>query len=191
MIINADLNFIFVHVPKTAGQAITRSLPRNKRLKIETHCPLHLVDKGDKYAFGFVRNPWERMVSLYCFRTQNPRPGIFDAERLKREGFEYSVLNNTISRQNDTNNFNYYNHRDAMWWLDGCDFIGRVETLQDDFAIVCDKIGIHRRTVKTLNQSRHGDYRKYHTTKTIEHVAKEHAETIEKFGYSFEDNHSI
>jgi len=195
MIINASLNYIFVHVPKTAGQSITMGLKDGRRNKTkQTHEPLFLVDankKEGKFSFGFVRNPWDRLCSLYHFRAQRPHSVIYDCEQLRQDGFEKSLLNGTLSRQTENGNFNNCNHRDAMWWLHGCDFIGQFEHLQRDFYYICDRIGQERRELKKVNDSNHTDYRNYYTTEMVDFVSETHAETIGLFGYSFENNHSV
>ena len=91
MVVNDNLRFIFVHVPKTAGQAIHRSLPRPRQNPWPTHTPRHEV-KQDYFSFGFMRNPWDRMVSLYHFMIQKHIVRDFDQAHLKELGVEKALL---------------------------------------------------------------------------------------------------
>ena len=171
-------NFIFIHVPKTAGQAVHRSLPRPRKNPWRTHQPLFRVDeetRKNKFAFGFVRNPWDRMVSLYHFVIQKPASRNPEQNRIRSQGFERCILDwNLDSGQID-----------ALWYLDGCDYIGKFESLQTDFDEICDHLKIVRRVVGKINQSVHDDYRKYYTDEMIEIVSEKHKKTIEKFNYTF------
>jgi len=197
MVINREKGFIFVHVPKTAGNAIECALPKCDRIKRkkqfrqmvprEKHILLKDINKDGLFAFGFVRNPWDRMVSLYHFRTQKDNQNNkFDQQRLRDYGFEKSLLTGILGENNppwDQPELNMTN--DAMTWLEGCDYIGRFESLQKDFDTICNKIGLGKIELDHTNSSRHDNYRKYYTPEMIEYVAETHKQTIERFGYEF------
>jgi len=189
MIINKELKFIFVHVPKTAGNAVEVSLPKcDKSHRGEKHILLSDTKKRDYFAFGFVRNPWDRMVSLYHFRCQKDNQNHkFDQQRLIDLGFEKCLLTGILGINTppwDQPSLNMTN--DAMTWLDGCDYIGRYESLQSDFDIISDRIGIERKQLPHTNSSKHQDYREYYSQEMIEYVAETHSRTIETFGYVFD-----
>jgi len=180
MVINEDLNFIFVHVPKTAGQTIHRSLPRPRRNPWLTHANLDDVGKGDKFAFGFTRNPWDRMVSLYSFILQRTWPDGLDG-RVRELGFKESLINRKLGDYTHPRD----GQNDSLLWLSDCDYVGRFESLQEDFNIIMEIIGISPHTIGKMNQSRHGDYRNYYDDVSAEFVEIEHKETIDRFGYTF------
>lgn len=198
MIINKEFGFIFVHVPKTAGNAIEVSLPKCNRRKnrklfremvpTEKHLHLQDVDRTGMFKFGFTRNPWDRMVSLYHFRSQKDNQNNkFDQQRLRDWGFEKCLLTGVLGINNppwDRPELNMTN--DAMTWLEGCDYIGRFETLQKDFDVICQRIGLGKIELPHTNSSNRGNYRDYYTQEMVDYVAEHHKRTIEQFGYRFE-----
>src|SRR5436309_7248432 len=102
--ISLQKRFLFVHIPKTAGNSIQSALRdysedqlvalrkeqdgierfglRNPNYKIKKHstlCEYRDALGGEQfrhlYKFTCVRNPWDRMVSYYFTPTQSPETG--------------------------------------------------------------------------------------------------------------------
>jgi len=178
--------FIFIHIPKTGGSSIEKSLDKNVPHVGKKNPSYHLqntlpqnkhyntreyIDALDKkifdeyFKFSFVRNPWSIEVSRF--------------EWMKLHGHKFS--------------FKKYIHQETCksflnYWLDlDCtNFIGRFENLQEDFNIICKKIGIQPQKLSHINKNAHKHYAEYYDNETREIVAEKYARDIEYFGYKFE-----
>ncbi len=170
-----EFHFLFVHVPKAAGQSIEQFfldrlgadwnadrerflLQANEDTSRGTEKLAHLsaaeyVDDGylareefDRlFKFSFVRNPWTRILSEYRYRNyfshrsfrdfvlhKLPRPGWDDQYRHVMP--QYDMLHDTDGRLL-------------------VDFVGRFESLHDDFRTVCGKLGIENAELPHRNPS--------------------------------------
>ena len=65
------------------------------------------------------------------------------------------------------------------------DFVGRYERLQQDFDIVCDRIGHPRAELPHVFATRHGHYTEYYDDATRAIVERVYAADIAAFGYRF------
>lgn len=138
------------------------------------------------YKFAFVRNPWDWQVSMYHFILKDPahvRHGIVSS----MSGFE-EYLEWVIATRNP-----YPRGASKLQWdvlSDDqgniiTDFVGRYETLAQDFAHVCRVIGINASLPK-INTTTHRDYRSYYNERTKNMVAEHFKEDIELFAYTFD-----
>lgn len=170
--------FIFIQPKKTATSTVHGALYWYMVVdysKISRHAKysevLKLYPESKNYfKFCFVRNPWDRIVSLYCFRKTVAKMKVPTDMSFK----QFVLTTPLIPDQ--------YGHIEGF---DNFSFIGRFERLQDDFNIVCDKIGILRQQLPHNNKTNHKHYTEYYDEETREIVAKKYARDIEYFGYEF------
>lgn len=187
--------WVFVHVPKTGGNSMARALGGHDK-DIAPHAPLFVVEKGNRFAFGFVRDPWERIASFYrflCqknFRTEYAGEKVHDLKGIRSMGFkswlmdnEYHMWRDRQWRKEYPDLFPPMQRRPQMTWLKGCDFIGRYEHIERDWKKACKMAGIDVPDLPHINATTGGDSKKMHDADTIAFVAKHFAEDIETFGY--------
>jgi hypothetical protein len=156
-------NYIFVHIPKTAGIGISLSLNG----VWHGHCMLRqyqlMVNQGkflEMFKFSFVRDPIDRFVSTVNFIVQGGRAGIGNADcmqlndeyQISAEGIDAFVEKLDVLRLP----FHFIpQHR----WLErrdgqlGVDFIGRVEEIEKDYAFIADRLGLSGRKLIHRNRS--------------------------------------
>ena len=160
--------FVFIHIRKTGGTSIRTALGIGSVPNHITAREMRRIfpDSCGKFAFGFVRNPWDRLVSWVH------RMGLGvdwdQPDRFDQLGLEPQV--------------DYLLDEDGKLMVD---FVGRFENLAEDFNTICGKIGIATPPLPHLNTSEHRHYRDYYDETAKQFIAKQYAEDIERFGYSF------
>jgi hypothetical protein len=198
-------NFLFVHVPKTAGNSIQNVLKahcddqivclephhdgverfevRNPKYALHKHSTLrdYYRELGkplfDKlFKFSCVRNPWERMISFYF----SPSRGkvVWD-----RAGF--------LDLVQKTPPLPWHfglggNEAEDGSSFENLQFIMRFERIGDDFKTLCLRIGIPHQGLAVRNKSARQHYSAYYDSELTEAVRQRFEREIEYFGYGFE-----
>ena len=124
------------------------------------------------YKFSFERNPWDRQLSWYHYKTKNKSP---------RPSFEAF---NADARRARVENWDLYTEDGAIT----LDFVGRYEALEEDFRTVLEEIGlVGRIELPRVNVSggRCTDYRAQYTPKSRDTIGAWYAPEIAHFGYEF------
>jgi hypothetical protein len=197
--INHEYQFIFSHIPKTAGTSLEIL---NGEHKGAHRSFIDYINKSpyaiNYFKFSFVRNPWDRFASIYNYylngsemygrRSETPFVSFVDFTRRFSAG--YPMCSASVSENLHVGLTHYY---PLLYFLtinnsiDSVDFIGRFENLQEDFNIACDKIGIPQQELPHINRSPHQHYTEYYDDETRNVVAWKYKEDIECFGYKFGD----
>ena len=212
MLISKQKKFIFVHVQKTAGvtlQEVLRANAPDMRLwhGRHGHASIGYAELGREeweryFSFGFVRNPWDRLVSHYAMISDRVAE-LTPEQRREAKPFKIDLWNYVLHFSHDFESFldnctgliydrNCYksflfNQVDYLSDDDGkiiVDFVGRFENFAADAKLVLDRIGIQAELPR-LNPSSRGNYRDYYTPRTRDLVAQRFARDIETFGYEF------
>jgi len=208
MLISHKHKFLFIHIYKTAGTSITHALIPfcSSKLKFNLHRVLRKVHintfnpspftkhigaeklrqnigvetYNNYFSFSFIRNPWDWQVSLYYFMVAHPE---HPQHKLMKElgSFEsyihWRYKKGMLSQKRQLSD----SSGDII-----VDFIGRFESLNDDFSTVCEKIGIIA-SLPHIHKRRGMPYQNYYTEETKEIVSELCREDIEYFNYSFDD----
>jgi chondroitin 4-sulfotransferase 11 len=199
MIVDDDKKYLFICVPKTASISIQFSLGHGHNIPepplyhqtlaqaLEWH-----PDAVDYFKFGFVRNPWARLISLYKDFTIKRIHQYSGKVRHDQPLFsEFRNFEDFCLRVHETDwkDDVFLRSQSAYLCVDGelaADFVGRFENLQQDFEYICSKVGVEPDLLK-MNEGKYdnSDYRKYYTVAAREAVAKQYAEDVERFQYAF------
>jgi len=172
-------NLIFIHPPRSSGTSIEKSF--NWTNEEEKHLSASSIKKriGEKqwnnsFKFGIVRNPFDRVVSMYhapCYRKFNK--GI-EFETL--EQFLYFIP--LIPTEEGIQCSDFIN--------EDLDFIIRYESRNNDLDRLYEEFGIKiDKNINIRQTNRHYDYKIYHNQNTIELVKLKFKDDIERFEYEY------
>jgi hypothetical protein len=211
VLISYSHKFLFVHVWKVAGTSIRESLrpfahdplkttanrmlralrlpltwPSCKSRVFDPHISARELRDNlpqtvfqESFKFGFVRNPWALMVSRYHYILQSPthpRRSVVSSLGGFAEYLQWLARHDKRQQQ------------DFLVDESGhllVDFVGRHERIDADFREICHRLKICA-PLKSLNGSRHEDYRTYYDRRTIRLVADHFRDDIERFEYTFD-----
>ena len=189
---------IFVHVPKTGGVSIAKSLfgcLAGYHIDLSYYqCIFDSKEFRTYFKFAFVRNPWDRLVSAYHYLKEG---GMFASDRkwAERNLSSYPDFEKFVKGWVNRGNVYTYRHfipqHEFLRLRSGVpevDFIGRFENLEGDFDTVKKRLGIEAE-LPAINatRSRKKDYREYFTPEMEKIVNGVYRRDIDLFGYRFED----
>ena len=211
--INHETKCIFIHIPRCAGTYIELLIDKRdwwnvdiaqKHLSAKTSRNLYREYWDEYFKFSFVRNPWERMVSMaksygghYNVKINDDKLNVSGYK--KKFGFPLTVEydrrfsqrflgGGNISPRNPekhTEGTVYENILDEK-----IDFIGKFENLQEDFSYVADKIGLSDSNLNIHNENKKHKYgghnfQYYYTEECIKEVETIYKKDIIKYNYKF------
>ncbi len=197
MLISHSHQFIFIHIYKVAGTSLkeilqpcsdssSKHLPflikakrriLQERLKIysvdfDAHVGINDLKKNlpgsifnSYFKFAFVRNPYDWQVSLYFYMLQ--QKSHYQHHLIKEMSFneylEWRVSNDLRLQQEQLVDQN------GKLLLD---YIGKLESIQEDFKFIASKLGIKCKDIPHHNASEHEGYLKYYDANSIQLVNK-------------------
>lgn len=227
MLISKERKFVFIHIPKTAGTSINhflRIITKNEAVEnMKTHVHArhviqHLENQEenwqDYFFFSFVRNPFERLHSLYHFVQTRW------SDKFKEVSFNQWLEQNEEvyeGRQTPPNETPVPNTRKPQLdWLTlhptkfDCQilpqiipsYIGRYENLEKDLELLLTIIDSRRKYIADINQgeitaqiksnlprlqnyNRDKDYKKYYSDEGRRWVEKYFEVDLDYFSYEF------
>jgi hypothetical protein len=175
------LKAIGINVNHYAPYRLRKFRPHSSADTLRRNLPTGLFDS--LFTFAFVRNPWDLLVSYYHFlRDAEGHPDHVSHRRrhaARLPDFE-AYLRYEIRRGKISQTRMVADRRGRVL----VNFLGRYESLRDDFAHVCRELGIDA-SLGRANASARGDYRDYYTDRLVALVRDGFAEDIERFGYEF------
>ena len=202
MLYSRSKNFVFIHIPKTAGTSIRSAINSykdsyNKRGVLgkfarrlgmpqffapNEHISAFEAKKllGDEvwdnaYTFAVVRNPWDLEASMYAYMIKSE-----DKLISKMKSFDEYIVWRCEAKLRTQSQFLKGDSGDSLIVKD----IYRFESLDSDIQRLGSYIGCNIR-LQVLNQSRSDSYQKYYSDKSRDMVSRFSKEDIDRFGYEF------
>jgi hypothetical protein len=187
---------IFIHIPKNAGISVSYTLFGNtggshrKLVDYQRIFGKRIINQY--YKFSFVRNPWDRLVSTYFFLMNGgltEKDKKWTAQHIAEYTDFTDFVTNWLSVDHVNNSLHFQeqyrfltNQKDEL----DVDFLGRFESLDQDFQTICEYLQIDRTLKKTNSSKRKNDYKSYYNETTKAIVAEVYKIDIKLFNYSFE-----
>jgi len=187
---------IFVHIPRCGGTSMEISMVGDNWFKID-RTTKHLIAStakkiyepywDDYFKFSFVRNPWDRMVSMS--RYSHFYGCRIEGGKLNVNKYMKRWPNLEIDPRSKSKTENIKPIKNAVYLNilnEELDFIGRFENLLEDFGKVCSIINCKNKLPHShYNKKTPKHYTEYYDDETREIVAERYARDIEYFGYKF------
>lgn len=213
------MNAIMIHIPRTGGGSIEMAYHREswfqdltynpraflRKNKLNTNAKLihmghHLPSMLKKtasddwvdrcYKFAFVRNPWDRVVSLFFYLRQFrkgtcewPNSLLLDFPSFVRE---ITKPDSPTYKIRPAGKSFWYALPQTHWLIPDLNFVGKFENLDTDWARICEEINLSCKKLPMHNPSEHLHYASYYDDETQIMVADRYADEIERFGYEFQ-----
>lgn len=213
MLLSHKKKFLFIHNPKAAGSSVSSALQQyrysnlfgrakaglairmkrkfNLKLKLNSNdYPVHTATADLKklipanifnsyYKFGFVRNPWDWQVSLYHYIRKDKNHEhhhLVNTFKTFDEYIRWRVAGHVFDQKSM-----FYDQEENLL----VDFVGKFETLNEDFDSVCNKLKLNT-SLPHLNSSREksNSFLKFYTPETLKLVEDAFADDIRLFGYT-------
>jgi hypothetical protein len=187
-------NAIFIHVPRTNGNTV--KMMYRDHIHYYSHDTAQQVRTrlgykwDDAWSFSFVRNPWERMISLYYFFRQSRDEEMhadldwqredfhtwLHAPYMSKKGYEWTTKQCPVNMLLDLGGKQMVDH------------VFRFEDLRGSHDKIALALGIEPMVLRHRKASEF----KNHTVRELiiepddrELIAKNGAWEIKKFGYTF------
>lgn len=190
-------NFIYFNIEKVAQSTIFSKLEKEGiKLREIKSWKKHLFK--DSYKFAFVRNPYDRLVSCYENKVNNPPPkesfrGVFLGfykygkmhSKMSFEEFTRAVckIPDSISDPHIRSQSEFICDKKGKKLVND---IFRFENLKKDLKEVSKKIGIDISSDSIHeNKTSRKKYQEYYTPELIRLVGKRYARDLKNFNYSF------
>ena len=190
---------IFIHIPKTAGSSIKKAFfgryasdhsPAKREAKI------YPKEWKTHYKFSFVRNPWDRICSIYHYYK------FYEQKSNKRfreslEGVDFEKFCELLCCDKLPVEFSWleiFNCNSDLGhqydWISingeiAVDYVGKFENLRKNFKELCRRFNIRVPRLSHLKNSTNTDYKSQYTQISRDLIADKFKKDIEKFSYEF------
>jgi len=180
--------FSLIHINKTGGTSIEKALgmPLIHKTAIDYRNEIGEARWKKRFSFAIIRNPWDKVVSQYKYRT------LINDTQLRNTPIAFNEWVKRVFLDNDPI---YYDEPimfmpQLNWVVDEngkiiVDFIGRFENLDNDWSIICEKLNKPNLKLPHVKKTEKKDFRSYYNDQSIDIIAQFFRRDIDEFGYAF------
>lgn len=201
--------FLFVHINKSGGGTITNNMKNNGETKITgMHRILydmlniaktkHNLDINNIFTFTMVRNPFDRMLSMYLYYKKHNSREFFSGKHHIDNDFnkwiEY-IYSDEFDRTRKHGGANVFKHcfcnqlnwlKDPQGKLMNINKILKYENNEYEH-LYSNILELSKYDSSTIvHPTKHEHYSKYYTQKSIDLVSKYYQEDLDYFDYKFD-----
>jgi len=191
-------NLSFVHIPRSAGTSIGHWLKANKGTSSYqewyNHPTLEEMQPTGT-TFTVVRNPWDRIVSLYQFSKNVKVQGYPNISNEWAQNYINQLNGFTEWPDFETWVVNLENFKmpeifpfamltPQTQWASKVDLVLHYEKLDEEFITIQQLLNCYNPLLKE-NSSEHNDYKYMYTSKTKDLIYKWFTEDVDKWRYEF------
>lgn len=181
---------IFIHIPKCGGTSIAYALTgrESRHIRWKDYRDQNRQKFERYFKFAFVRNPWDRLASAFEFLKgggMNEVDSRFADEHLS----EYKTFDVFIKEGLNREHVSEWIHfKEQSWFISDrsgrvkVDFLGRLETIEEDFEFVCRRIGCEN-ILPNLNRGKRSNYKEMYTQETWEIVRRHYEKDVALLNY--------
>lgn len=191
-----DCQVGYVHVPKTGGSSIRKALPG--WIHDDRHMTAHELRDlepemfKEYFTFATIRNPWDRMVSMYFYdRRRNVRTYEADAHMMDFNSWIVTIYKTNRYRNLEVHGqpwLQMYCYDQTQWFMEGGGFLVDVVVPTVDLNNWWNNYWLQRNCEVPLNRenmTNHKHYSNYYNQTTKELVAQAFAKDIELFEFKY------
>lgn len=215
VIVSEKYKFLFLGVPKAGTRSWHYDLVWNPQAKLGAFVLRMGIEEirakhpeyDNYFKFSFVRNPWARVLSTYNDKIKNPnnlnRQNIVSKHPGLRRRMSFEDFVDWLCSEQGQDKWadgHWISQHRILETGEGelfCDFVGQIESVEQDFPKICDKLSmpsveLTRRNVRgKLKWALAGTrpsanyYREFYTDRTRDLIADRYRRDIELFRYEF------
>lgn len=183
-------DYIFIHINKNGGTSISQALriPQEHYTAFEKRSRVGQRSWNKKITFSVVRNPWDRIVSMYCYRIKTNQTELHRHKLSFEEWLRFTLVDKDPVFYDKPKMF-----MPQFDWLvdENSDLIVsnllRFESLSDDFQDFTTKLGLSSIALPHVNKTNRSSYSSYFTSETKDIVENFYLKDINAFGYAFDE----
>lgn len=196
--------YVFYKIYKSGSSTVSKILHAHTKISSLPYKKVFFENSAERlnayhanldlyFKFAFVRNPWDRLVSLYSDKVLNPESGLKKVPYYDQFiGLSFESFLEKIIFSDLDNCIPHHRSQSHLIPFEKMNFIGRFETLNKDLAFICERLNITNYKIGHLNKSKHAHYSTFYNDYTKRLVEVNYSEDIENFGYSFNESvHSL